>query len=156
MNYRQSIEKILNILNVTKYATLATANKSGEVSASQVCIVNNELTVFVQTDKTFEKIQNIKENSNIALNLGAFYFKGKAELLGHPSANPEFIEKIKEKHPETYVNYTNLPNEVLVKITLTEAKIWGGDNSKDIHNQETILIVDLINKTTKTILCDKM
>lgn len=156
MNYRQSIEKILNILNVTKYATLATANKSGEVSASQVCIVNNGLTVFVQTDKTFEKIQNIKENSNIALNLGAFYFKGKAELLGHPSANPEFIEKIKEKHPETYVNYTNLPNEVLVKITLTEAKIWGGDNSKDIHNQETILIVDLINKTTKTILCDKM
>lgn len=156
MNYSQSIEKILNILNVSKYATLATANKSGEVSASQVCIVNNGLTVFVQTDKTFEKIQNIKENSNIALNLGAFYFKGKAELLGHPSANPEFIDKIKEKHPETYVNYTNLPNEVLVKITLTEAKIWGGDNLKDIHNQETILIVDLINKTTKTILCDKM
>lgn len=156
MNYSEAIKKIENVLTLTKFATLATANKVGEISASQVCIVNDGLTVYVQTDKTFEKIKNIQENQNIALNLGAYYFKGKAKILNHPSNNELFIEKIKQKHPETYQNYTNLPNEVLVKIDLTEAKIWGGDNSKDIHNQETILVVDLKNKTTKTIICDKM
>lgn len=156
MNYEQSIEKILNLLTNTKFGTLATANKNGEVSASQVCIVNDGLIVYVQTDKSFEKIENIKQNPNVAINCGAFYFKGKAQIVGHPSTNKKFIEKIKQKHPETYQNYTNLENEVLVEITLTEAKIWGCDKSKDIHSQETILVVDLKNKTTKTIICDKM
>ncbi len=156
MNYSQALEKIENILKITKFATLATANNKGEVSASQVCLTNKGLKVFVQTDKTFEKVKNIQENDNVALNLGAYYFKGKATIVGHPSVNLEFIELIKSKHLDTFNHYTNLPNEVLIEIELTEAKIWGIDNSKDIHNSETILVVDLKNKTTKEIICDKM
>lgn len=49
-------------------------------------------------------------------------------------------------------------NDAISKIesVLNTTKFGGGDNSKDIHNQETILVVDLKNKTTKTIICDKM
>lgn len=148
--------KILDLFEKTLFCTLATANKDGVVSASQVCLINDGLTIFVQTDKTFEKVNNIKENPNVAINCGAYYFKGKAEILGHPRKYPDFIQKVKQKHLSTYNSYTNLPNEVLIKIELSEAKIWGGDNSKDIHNQETILVVDLINKKTNTIICDKM
>ncbi len=156
MEYLDVESKILNLFEKTLFCTLATANKEGVVSASQVCLINDGLTIYIQTDKTFEKVQNIKQNPNVAINVGAYYFKGKAEIVGKPTENALFIEKIKAKHLDTYNHYTSLPNEVLIEVKLSEAKIWGGDNSKDIHNQETILVVDLINKKTNTIICDKM
>ena len=156
MTYESIVEKILKVFNATKFCTLATANNKGEISASQVCLINDGLTLYFQTDKTFEKIQNIKENNNVAINCGAFYFKGKATIEGHPTKNSKFIELIKQKHIDTYNHYTNLPNEVLVRVDLTEAKIWGIDNSKDIHNQETIAVVNFESKQTKTITCDKL
>lgn len=156
MLYKDIENQILKVLENTPFCTLATANKEGVVCASQMCLINDGLTAYIQTDKTFEKIKNIKENPNVAINCGAFYFKGFAKILGHPTENPLFIEKIKQKHLKTYNHYTNLPNEVLVEIKLTECKIWGVDSKKDIHNQETILIVDLVNKKIEEKVCDKM
>lgn len=156
MEYNQLIEKILSVFNATKFCTLATSNKNGDISASQVCLINDGLTLYFQTDKSFEKIQNIKDNSNVAINCGAYYFKGKASIEGHPTKNANFIKLIKEKHPETFNHYTNLPNEVLIKVDLTEAKIWGIDNSKDVHNQETIVVLNFETKEIKTIICDKI
>ena len=155
MTYNQVEEQILELFEKTKFATLATANKHGVVCTAQMCLMNNGLKVFMQTDKKFEKVKNIQENPHVAFNIGAYNFKGTAKIVGHPTSNP-IIEKIKSKHLESYNSYTNLPDEVLIEIELTEAKIWGIDNSKDIHNQETILIVDMKNKTAQTIICDKM
>lgn len=156
MEYDELINKIERLLTNTKFVVLATANKEGVVSACQMCIVNDGLKVYFQTDSTFEKITNIKENPHVAINVGAFYFKGIAKIVGHPSTNSSFIEKIKEKHPETYAHYTNLPSEVLIEVELTECKIWGIDNSKDIHNQETIQVLDLKKKTKSQIICGKI
>lgn len=156
MNFEELELNLINLFKHTPFCTLATANRNGVISASQVCLINDGLTIYVQTDKTFEKVKNINENPNVAINIGAYYFKGTASVLGHPSTNAMFIEKIKAKHPETYNHYTNLPNEVLIKIYLVEAKIWGIDNSKDIHNQETILVANLKTKELQTIVCDKM
>jgi general stress protein 26 len=156
MEYQKAIDKILKLLESTKFAVLATANNKGIISACQMCLVNDGLTVYMQTDKTFEKIKNITENPNVAINIGAFYFKGIARIIGKPAEFPGFIEKLKEKHLQTYEHYTNLPNEILIQIELTECKIWGVDNDKDIHNQKTIQVLDLKEKTTRFIICDKM
>ena len=121
-----------------------------------MCIVNKGLIVYFQTDKTFEKIRNIQENNNIAFNIGAYNFKGKAKIVGKPIQNDDFIELIKRKHFETYKSYTLLENEVLIKAEITECKIWGINSKLDIHEQETIEIIDFINKTKKVIICDKM
>ena len=155
MKYTDIENKIIDLFEKTKFCVLATADKNGIVSASQVCLVNNGLKLFFQTDKNFEKVKNISENQNVAINIGAYYFKGKASFAGHPSLNDWFIEKIKAKHPETYKSYTNLPNEILIEVELFEAKIWGGGSS-DIHNQEIMLVADLKNKEMKEIICDKM
>lgn len=156
MEYQELLEKIEKVLKTTKFGVLATANKEGVVSTAQMCIINDGLTLYFQTDNSFEKVQNIKENPNVGINLGTFYFKGSATIVGHPTTNAKFIELIKEKHPMTYSNYTNLINEILIEVKLTECKIWGVDNSKDIHNQETIQVIDLENKTKRLIHCDKM
>ena len=156
MEYNELIKKIEELLTNSKFAVLATSNKDGIVSACQMCIVNDGLKVYFQTDSTFEKIKNIKENPHVAITIGTFNFKGIAKIVGHPTTHNDFIEKIKEKHPETYLHYTNLPTEVLIEVVLTECKIWGIDNSKDIHNEEIIQVIDLTNKTKKQITCSKM
>ncbi len=156
MKYEDVQSKIITHLNTTHFCTLATANKDGVVCACQMCLVNDGLKVYIQTDKTYEKIKNITENPNVAITCGAYYFKGNANLLGHPTENEWFVNAIKEKHPKTYNRYTNLPNEVLISINLTECKIWGFDNGNKTPNQEVLLVVDLINKTTKEIICERM
>ncbi len=86
----------------------------------------------------------------------AYNFKGKAEIVGKPIQNDEFIKLIKQKHFETYKSYTLLENEVLIKVKITECKIWGINHKLDIHEQETIEVIDFINKTRRIIVCDKM
>lgn len=156
MKYKEIESKVLQILEKTLFCTLATANKNGIVSTAQMSLINDGLTVYLQTDKTFEKIENIKENPNVAINCGAYNFKGIAKIIGHPCDNTQFIENIKKKHLSTFNHYTNLKNEVLIEIELTQCKIWGVDSSKEIHNQETILVINFKDKQIETIVCDKM
>ena len=154
--YNDLIEKILTKLKNTKFVVLATSDKEGNVSACQMCLNNEGLDLYFQTDSSFEKIKNIKENNKVAINMGTFYFKGKATILGRASENEKFVNMIKERHPETYKSYTNIPTEVVIKVDLTEARIWGVDNGKSIDEQETITVVDLVNQKTKIITCAKL
>lgn len=155
MEYEKLIKNILILLENTKYVVLATANKKGIVSASKMCIVNEGLTIYLQTDNRFEKVQNIKENKNVAINIDSVYFKGKAKKIGHPSENQIFVKKMKEKHIETYENYTNLPNQVLIEIQLTECRMWRFEMI-DGTREEIIKIINLKNNTVENIICDKL
>lgn len=156
MNLNEQLSKIKLILENTKFCVIATSNKEGVVSASQVCLVSDGLKIYVQTDKTFEKVQNITENPHVAINVGPIYFKGIAKIVGHPSSNPKFVELIKNKHLSTYNQYTNLANEVLIEIEPTECRIWNASNGSKNDGQETIAVIDLKNMTQKEIVCDKM
>lgn len=151
MNFESIEKQILEVLENTPYCAVATADKHGKISADQMCIVNDGMKVYLQTDKTFEKIKNISENPNVALNIGAYSFKGVATILGHPTTNTKFIEKLKQKHLSTFKEYTNLPNEVLIQIDLLECKIWGSDGT-----QKTITKVDFKNHKIQVINCDSM
>lgn len=154
MEYEELIEKIIKLFESTKYVVLATSNKDGVVSASQMCLVNDDLKVYFQTDSSFEKVKNIKENPNVAINIGTFYFKGTAKVIGHPLSSSTFIEEIKTKHPSTYEKYTNLSSEVLIEVKLNECRIWGL-NSKNIHNEDNIHILDFKTKKLSKIICNK-
>lgn len=154
-NYQILEEKIIDTLKLTKIAVLATADKNGVVSACQMCIVNDGLTVYFQTDSRFDKIKNIGENNNVAVNCGAFYFKGKAEVVGKPCDNAKFVQLMKEKHLRTYESYTNLPNEVLIKIELSECKIWGVKLLDEIRQGRSCTTVNFSDKTYSVLLCDK-
>ncbi|MDR2933839.1 MAG: pyridoxamine 5'-phosphate oxidase family protein [Rickettsiales bacterium] len=149
MEYERAIDKILKLFEITKFATLATADKNRIVHACQMCLINDGLTIYMQTDKTFEKIKNITENPHVAINIGAYNFKGIATVIGHPMENTLFIEKLKTKHPETFEQYTKISSEVLIKIDLTECRIWGVDNGESIHNQASMQILNFKNKNIR-------
>lgn len=155
MDYEKILNNILKLLENTKYVVLATASKSGIVSASKMCIVNEGLKVYIQTDNRFEKIKNIRENENVAINIDSTYFKGKAKIIENPTNNKTFIKKIKEKHIETYENYTNLPNQVLIEIELIECKIWKFEII-DGKREEVIKTINLKKHTIDNFICDKL
>ena len=149
-------EDVIKRLEESKFAVLATSDKDGNVSASQMCLINDGLDVYFQTDKSSEKISNIKENNKVAINIGSMYFKGVAKIVGHPTKSPKFIELIKEKHLKTYTNYTSLPNEILIKVKLVECKLWDAEVDNPIENKKFIAVYNLLNDKQKTIVCDKM
>jgi putative ubiquitin-RnfH superfamily antitoxin RatB of RatAB toxin-antitoxin module len=75
-----------------------------------------------------------------------------------------FINKMKQEHFETYENYTNLPNQILIEVELTECRIWGIYNSlsnceskiEESSREEIIKVLDLKKKTLRNITCDKL
>ena len=154
-SYIEVVTKIEQALEAIKNVTLATANKDGIVSARSMALVNDGLTVYMQTDSKFDKVKDIKENPNTAISFAGYSLKGRAEIIGHPRNNKMFIEKLKQKHPKTYKSYTELSDEILIRINLTEVRIWGFE-SNDVHDNEIITVVDLIHKTVKQITCDKL
>ena len=118
-----------------------------------MCIVNDGLKVYLQTDSSFEKVNNIKQNKNVAINCGAYYFKGIANILGHPKDYEFFIDKFKEKHPKSFQSYTNLKSEVLIEVKLLECKIWGYEKQDE---KEVLLVVNLQDKSISKVICDKL
>lgn len=158
MEYDLLLEKITNLLSRVNYVVLATASKDGIVTASKMCVITDGTTLYFQTDSNFEKARNIMENPNVAVTTENVYFKGYADIIGHPSKNTFFVDQMKERHLQTYENYTNLPNQILIKVELTECRIWGiWNNINDCNNkEESIKVLNLKNKQLTKIKCDNL
>ena len=159
MEYDLQIEKLLDLFSKIKYVVLATANKDGIVTASQMCVISDGTTLYFQTNPTFEKARNIMENPNVAVTIGNVYCKGQASIIGHPTDNNYFVTQMRKKHNKTYENYTNLPNQILIKVELTECRIWGIWNSEDelnISKEESIKVLNLQKKQITKIKCDNL
>ena len=131
--YEQYVKQIENVLRNTEIAILATQDND-LIHARAMCLVNDGLKVYMQTDKTFNKVAEIQKNENVALN------------VGEPKGNPWFLEEFKKKHLKSYEKYTNLPNEVLIEIDLTECRIWS----------KTMVVINFLDKTVKQIAYDVM
>ena len=159
MEYDLLLEKITNLLSRVNYVVLATASKDGVVTASKMCVISDGTALYFQTDSNFEKARNIMENPNVAITIENIYFKGHASIIGHPSKNIYFVNQMKEKHFQTYENYTNLPNQILIKVKLTECRIWGiwnNINDCDNNKEESIKVLNLKNKQLTKIKCDNL
>ncbi len=151
MEYEILHQKIIELLSKTNYVVLATSSLDGVVSASKMCMISKGTTVYFQTSLGFEKTKNIMENPNVAITINNIYFKGQAAIVGTPSSNEYFVNQMKIKHYKTYENYTNLPNQILIEVKLTECRLWGIWNG-----EESIKILDLNNKQLTKIKCDNL
>jgi len=129
-------KEIEQLLDKTVNVVLATSNSKGIVSTAQMVMVNNGLTVYMQTDSRFQKVKNIKENPNVALNIGRYNFKGTAKILGHPLENKMFIDKLKARSPKTYEDYSHIPENVIIEIKLTNIRVWSINGNKDVTDIE--------------------
>ncbi len=65
------------------------------------------------------------------------------------------------KKTKIYKNYTNLPNQILIKVNFTEYRIWEIWQNNDIGDgsvvrEESIKVLNLKNKQLTKIKCDNL
>ena len=153
-DFEKAILEIISQLDDNKIAVLSTLN-NGLIDSCQMTYVSNGLDIYMQTDDRFEKITNINNNDNVSVVVGNLSIQGKAILCGKPNESDLFVEKIKNKCYKTYENYTNLPHQILIKITSIRCKLWKFENING-QREEIIKIVDIPNKKVNTIICDRL
>lgn len=124
-------EKIINMLGESKVMVLATASHN-KVTARSISCVCTGLDIFFQTDSTFVKASQIKENSNVALCFNNIQIEGVAKILGHPldNENSFFIDLYKRSYENSYKRYSNLQNEILVRVCPSLITLWEYQDGK--------------------------
>ena len=94
------------------------------VTSRMMSIIQKDGNFYFQTDKTFRKYNQLIHNKHVALCIDNIQIEGICKELGHPMENLEFAELYKENFPNSFHNYTSLPNERLFCITPTYIERW--------------------------------
>lgn len=123
--YRELEAEILSMLDSHPVCVLATSS-GDRVTARTVSVVHDGLTVFCQSDETFEKCRQIRANANVALCFANVQIEGVAALQGHPMApeNRHFAALYRERHPGSFARYSHLPGEVVIAIEPRLITVW--------------------------------
>jgi general stress protein 26 len=123
--FKKKKKELWDYIDSHKIWVVATGNQT-DVTASNMCILSWQEHIYFQTDKRFEKFQNIRENGHIALCFGNYRIKGAAKILGPTTSeeNAEIMAAYQQAHPDSYRRYSNKPEGMLIEVVPTEIKIW--------------------------------
>lgn len=118
-------EDIIRALEKEETLTLATC-AGNRVTIRPMSHICQGLSVFFQTGGDSLKVRQIRENPNVALCVGTYELEGTAAFSGHPldAENTFFAQRYKEKFPEAFKRYSELKDEIVVKVTLSLARQW--------------------------------
>lgn len=64
--------------------------------------------------KPCQRVEQIRQNPNIALAIGNLKVEAVAELFGHPSVHPFFLEEYPKKFPHLGKIYSSTPDDLLI------------------------------------------
>ena len=123
LDYYALSKEITQSLESIQTITLATCYDN-KVTARTMSIVNDGLTIMFQTGVHSEKINQMRQNSNIAFAAGNMQIEATVKICGHPNENQLFLDKYKAKYPQYYSMYTDLPDEVLVVATPVKIALY--------------------------------
>jgi len=82
LNYKDLANEITEKLQSEQYLILATC-ANNKVTARAMAHINDGLTILFSTSENSEKVEQIKQNSNIALAINNLKIEAVAELFGH-------------------------------------------------------------------------
>lgn len=80
--------------------------------------------IYFQTDKTFRKYNQLKENPRVSLCIDNIQIEGYCKQVGVPSDNIEFVNAYKKYFLSSYTRYSSLKNECLFVIIPTFVEKW--------------------------------
>ncbi|HIX82166.1 MAG TPA: pyridoxamine 5'-phosphate oxidase family protein [Candidatus Erysipelatoclostridium merdavium] len=113
---------------------LATSHQN-IVSARKMSFIINDGHFYFQTDCTFRKYHDIKENNYVALCLDNIQIEGICTELGHPLSHIEFIKKFKKYFLSSFNAYSSLDSERLFMIKPLFIQRWNYIDGKPIIEQ---------------------
>lgn len=143
INYR--LQEFYEGFGSGKKMVLSTS-QNNKVSSRMMSVVLIDGVFYFQTDKTFRKYEQIKDNPNIALCIDNIQVEGVCLEIGHPSNNKEFCTVFEACFKGSYEAYSSLENERLFVVKPTYIEKWEYKDGKPF-----IEILDIENKVYKNI-----
>ena len=113
LNYDELYDEIVQKLHLAKEIVLATC-ANNRVTARMMVHINDGLTIMFSTNKKSKKVEQIKQNQNIALAIENIKIEAIAEIFGHPKGNSFFLEEYPKKFPHLGSVYPETPDDLLI------------------------------------------
>ncbi|MBN1468284.1 MAG: hypothetical protein JW924_06130 [Fusobacteriaceae bacterium] len=125
ISYEIFINEILNVLEKNKIWVLSTSFNN-EVSSRSMSIINENLTIFFQTNKCYVKDSQMRQNPKISLCCNNISIEGIAEPIGNwlDEKNRDLLELYKKSHLGSFEYYGLLEGQVVYKINPKIIKVW--------------------------------
>ena len=133
MNFFEELEKILNRISRKGIAIIATSYKD-DVSIRPVSVVLYDKKIAFQTSTKLLKYQQIKENPLVALSVDNVSIQCRAVIKDHPLKESTFIELYKNKHKNSFNNYSHMKSNCVIELELLKIQKW------DYINKEPYVI----------------
>lgn len=112
-DYTEFLNEAVDRLSEANHIVLATS-VSDKVTARTMSHVNTGLMIMFQTGENSEKAAQIMANPNVAFAVRNMQIEAVAKIAGRPTENELFINLYRQKFPDAYAKYTNLPDEILI------------------------------------------
>lgn len=123
MEFITAYENFYKELGESKKKVLSTSLNDVVTSRMMSIVVLNK-KIYFQTDRTFRKYKQIKENPQVSLCIDNIQMEGYCEQVGIPSDNAEFVDVYKKHFLNSYTRYSCLKNERLFMMTPTFVEKW--------------------------------
>lgn len=94
------------------------------VTSRTMSIINLNSILYFQTDNTFRKYYQIKNNAHVALCIDNIQIEGLCNEIGNPMENEDFCNAYRECFANSFNRYTLLKNERLFAIVPTFIERW--------------------------------
>lgn len=129
--YENFQREILNVLEKNKIWVLSTSFND-EVSSRSMSIINEDLTVYFQTNECYIKDSQMKNNPKVSLCYSNISIEGVAEPIGSwlDEKNKDLLELYKKHHLGSFEHYGLLKGQIVYKITPKVIKVWKYVNKK--------------------------
>ena len=117
--------EIVSILEKNKTWVLSTS-LNDEVSSRSMSIINEDLTIYFQTNECYLKDNQMKYNPKVSLCYSNIPIEGIAEHIGNwlDEKNNNLLELYKKNHLGSFEYYGLLEGQVVYKITPKVIKVW--------------------------------
>ncbi len=122
-DFSEKLGKLWNELGTHAVMTLSTCS-DGIVSARPMSVVVINGRFYCQTDISYKKCSQIKDNPNSALCFKNYSVEGTAELLGRPTEYDFFMKAMKKHFRPAYLRYSSLDTECVIEITPKLIYCW--------------------------------
>ncbi|MCL2775809.1 MAG: pyridoxamine 5'-phosphate oxidase family protein [Oscillospiraceae bacterium] len=136
LNYNELSDEIVQKLRSEWSIILATC-ANDKVTARAVCHVNDGLTIMFSTNEGSEKVEQMKQNPNVALAVGNIRIEATAEIVGNAENYPSFIEEYRKKFPEFGGLYGNDYYLIIAKPTKISLYKYIDGPREDVLNINT-------------------
>lgn len=100
------------------------SSEKDKVTSRMMSIVQWDGVFYFQTDKTFRKYHQLRNNPQVALCIDNIQIEGICEEIGHPMECSSFCNLYQECFSSSFKRYSSLKNERLFAVRPTYIERW--------------------------------